>query len=621
MKTKLLSVFLVLAMLMTSVLCVLPVYAEEAEDPADKAARESGKVCRVGTVEDNKYFDNFSNAVNEALNSGKAVTLIDNTKLTSDVVVGSNQNLTLEGNNKTLTVSGYIRNNHTGTVLVKNLTVRTADAMSKELFVLAAPGTLTCENCTFKITEASALKDKLFSLNSGNGGFVNLTNCVFSIDATSAFAKEANAAVFAQYNNCTPTVNLYSTPIDISAFSKMLLTKAGNASLKMAFNIRNQSNITLATSIKNTKVTVEDSAVVNTATDGILFDYSGSGTQVNFSAKNATLTARKYVFNSKSCTADINLFFDGNTALSSPNRIFSLVANTKKVSIIAAGNTVLTTEAGEGNLVYANVPADEGAFLSFVLCDNARFVSANNGFSFVNSDKKHKIFSIMILDQAMVNVTKGIFLEAWNCTMDYVESDRATVTAPTKLKNDYAVTKTTFYTPKMNSGASVRIVPDAENSNGLRFTSTLVNNATPTRYGTLIVKAADLGDTEFTIAALTAANIKFANIAATEEGTVKGDDKTTYNAALVNLPDAEFTTEFAARAYAVYTVNGEEYIVYSDFSKTDNIRSLTDVAEAALADTKPTQSEEYCYEVGENTYSPYTKTQYELLRNYAAKKN
>ena len=173
----------------------------------------------------------------------------------------------------------------------------------------------------------------------------------------------------------------------------------------------------------------------------------------------------------------------------------------------------------------------------------------------------------------------------------------------------------------MAVGASVRIVPDAENSNGLRFTSTLVNNATPTRYGTLIVKAADLGDTEFTIAALTAANIKFANIAATEEGTVKGDDKTTYNAALVNLPDAEFTTEFAARAYAVYTVNGEEYIVYSDFSKTDNIRSLTDVAEAALADTKSTQSEEYCYEVGENTYSPYTKTQYELLRNYAAKKN
>ena len=146
-------------------------------------------------------------------------------------------------------------------------------------------------------------------------------------------------------------------------------------------------------------------------------------------------------------------------------------------------------------------------------------------------------------------------------------------------------------------------------------------STTPTRYGTLIVKAADLGDTEFTIAALTAANIKFANIAATEEGTVKGDDKTTYNAALVNLPDAEFTTEFAARAYAVYTVNGEEYIVYSDFSKTDNIRSLTDVAEAALADTKPTQSEEYCYKIAEDVYSPYTPAQYEVLKAYAAKKN
>ena len=207
----------------------------------------------------------------------------------------------------------------------------------------------------------------------------------------------------------------------------------------------------------------------------------------------------------------------------------------------------------------------------------------------------------------------------------YNLSDRATFTAKVEYGGNSALTKNHIYTPEMKFGASVRIVPDAENSNGLRFTSTLVNNATPTRYGTLIVKAADLGDKEFTIAALDAANIKFANIVATEEGTVKGKDKTAYNAALVNLPDAEFTTEFAARAYAVYTVNGEDYIVYSDFvastGKDGNIRSLTDVAEAALADTKSEQSEEYCYEVGENTYSPYTKTQYELLRNYAAKKN
>ena len=183
------------------------------------------------------------------------------------------------------------------------------------------------------------------------------------------------------------------------------------------------------------------------------------------------------------------------------------------------------------------------------------------------------------------------------------------------------MTKNHIYTPEMKFGASVRIVPDQENSNGLRFTSTLVNNATPTRYGTLIVKAADLGDTEFTVAALTAANIKFANIVATEEGTVKGKDKTVYNAALVNLPDAEFTTEFAARAYAVYTIDGTEYIVYSDFTAKDNVRSLVNVAEAALNDTKSTQSEEYCYKIAEDVYSPYTPVQYEVLKAYAAKKN
>ena len=46
MKTKLLSVFLVLAMLMTSVLCVLPASAVEAD--YDALAKAEGYVCRVG---------------------------------------------------------------------------------------------------------------------------------------------------------------------------------------------------------------------------------------------------------------------------------------------------------------------------------------------------------------------------------------------------------------------------------------------------------------------------------------------------------------------------------------------------------------------------------------------
>ncbi len=615
MKTKLLSVFLVLALLLTSVLCVLPISAEVDYDALAKA---EGYVCRVGTVEEAAYYDNFKSAVEAADSNGKTVTLIDDTSLTADVVV--NNNLTLEGNNKTLTVSGYIRNNGTGTILVKNLTVKTANAMGKELFVLAnkanASGALSFVGCTFNITKESTLTDKVFSLNSGNGGFVHLTNCVFSIDKESAFAKADGAAVFAQYNDCTPTVNLDNTPIDISEFSKMVLSKAGNKGLRTSFNIRNQSNITTAMSIKNTKVTVEDSAVVNTATDGNLFDFS-SGTEVNFSAKNATLTAQKYVFNIRSCTADVNLSFDGNTTVSSPNRVFCLVSNSKKVSIIAAGNTTLTTDAGEGNLIYANVPADTG-FLSFVLCDNAKFISANNGFGFTNSDKKHKIASIMVLNRATVNVTKGTFLDAWNCTLDYVVSDCATVTVPKELANNYAVTQTTLYTPKMVVGASIRIV---EGSNGLRFTSTLHNNANFKTYGTLIVKKTELGDTEFTMAALTAANVRFANIVATEAGTVAGDTETTYNAALTNLPEDQFVTDFAARAYVIYTINGEDYIVYSDYKPVGNTRSISDVAEAAKNDISETRTDKHCHEVKDGVWSPYTKAQYELLDGFIKKKS
>ena len=204
----------------------------------------------------------------------------------------------------------------------------------------------------------------------------------------------------------------------------------------------------------------------------------------------------------------------------------------------------------------------------------------------------------------------------------YIRSDRATVTTKTELGSAGKFGKTTVYTPAMKKGASVRIV---EGSNGLRFTSTLANGAAPTRYGTLIVKAADLGSTEFTIAALTAANITFANIEATEAGTVAGATETTYNAALTNLPEDQLTTDFAARAYAVYTVDGVEYIVYSDFvvgadGKSDNIRNISDVAEAAHNDTKTEQTDEYCHEVAEGVWSPYTKEQYDLLLTFVKKK-
>lgn len=419
---------------------------------------------------------------------------------------------------------------------------------------------------------------------------VNLKNCNISI-----VGSDKGGAMFWSNDGSKITVNLDHVVFDTSKNPNMsgfnlkggTLNVIGGSDIKAACNVI--SNVA--------NVTVTDSKMTST-------NASGNGN----------------LFSSNGLDVAVNINVSGNSVLTGSNRIMNFINNTQAVNVTIGGQTQLIWQGkAEDNGFYA---CGKNCDLVLTIKDEVSYQAASGktAVSVAHGSNPLKSFVFNLLGKASVSVPGGTLLNAFSVETTYNRADSTNFEAATE-KSGSKLTTNYIATPKMVVGASVRIVPDLENSNGLRFTSTLVNNATPTRYGTLIVKAADLGDTEFTIAALTAANIKFANIAATEEGTVKGDDKTTYNAALVNLPDAEFTTEFAARAYAVYTVNGEEYIVYSDFSKTDNIRSLTDVAEAALADTKSTQSEEYCYEVGENTYSPYTKTQYELLRNYAAKKN
>lgn len=334
---------------------------------------------------------------------------------------------------------------------------------------------------------------------------------------------------------------------------------------------------------------------------------------------NASNNGNLFSYNGLGVAVHINV--SGNSVLTASNRIMNFINNTQAVNVTIGGQTQLIWQGkAEDNGFYA---CGKNCDLVLTIKDEVSYqaTSGKTAVSVANGGNPLKSFVFNLLDKASVSVPNGTMLYPHTTRTTYNLSDRATFTAKVEYGGNSALTKNHIYTPEMKFGASVRIVPDAENSNGLRFTSTLVSNATPTRYGTLIVKAADLGDKEFTMAALDAANIKYANIVATDEGTVKGEDKTAYNAALVNLPDAEFTTEFAARAYAVYTIDGTEYIVYSDFTAKDNVRSLVNVAEAALTDTKSTQSEEYCYKIAEDVYSPYTPAQYEVLKAYAAKKN
>ena len=611
MKKKLLSIFLVLSLLLTSILCLLPASAEESENPADKAAREAGYVCRVGEAAENQYFKTVKDAVAAALANGKPVTLIADTELSDRITVNGGQDFVFDGNGKTLTVNAAFRLER-GSITVKNAAIVTKDGMTSEVgTIVASGGTITFEDCTFRLTEGYARTDNgFFVTNTGSAAGYVLTRCEISVDKACTFANGANVqSLYARFNG-NPTWKLDATTIDISENSKLNLVNNGYVTLEAA----NGSTIKTANSILAANVTISDSAA--TATAGNLFDYSGYGIAVNIRAANAALTAPKYVMNASGCKGFVSVTLDGSTVVNGTNRAFSITNNACPVTVTARGNTEIRSAGGDGNAIYV-CGNDANASFTLTLAEQAKLISAKDVMSFAHGSNPITKAAVSILDHAAVQAENGYLLDAYDRPVVYNLSDKATIATKTGIRNGGQLTTNHIYMPTMLDGASVRIV---EGSNGIRFTSTLMTEAKIVRYGTLIVKKADLGTTEFTAKALTAAGILFADIAATDAGTVAEKTVTTYNAALTNLPEDQFETDFAARAYAVYTINGEEYIVYSDFDGAANVRNISDVAEEARSDTKTARTDEYCHEVAEGTWSPYSKAQYEQLLTFIKKK-
>jgi hypothetical protein len=101
------------------------------------------------------------------------------------------------------------------------------------------------------------------------------------------------------------------------------------------------------------------------------------------------------------------------------------------------------------------------------------------------------------------------------------------------------------------------------------------------------------------------------------------DDAVCFNAALIEIKTGNYSRKFAAVAYAA--VNGEYY--YSAYDSAENARSISDVAAAALADTKTaeellgnsTWQALYIHQVEDTAYySKYTKAQRDALSAYVA---
>lgn len=157
----------------------------------------------------------------------------------------------------------------------------------------------------------------------------------------------------------------------------------------------------------------------------------------------------------------------------------------------------------------------------------------------------------------------------------------------------------------LTAGASVRIA-DVKNGGGIRFESKvntdLYNSLKNTEgvtvsLGTIIVPEEYRAGKDITFD-----NFKTASNGGSNEAKnlcvditqTKWQDEANgiYTAALINLKEANYTKQFAARGYMKVTyADGTEEYFYSDFDADGNVRSIQAVASAALADTSVTYTE------------------------------
>ena len=157
----------------------------------------------------------------------------------------------------------------------------------------------------------------------------------------------------------------------------------------------------------------------------------------------------------------------------------------------------------------------------------------------------------------------------------------------------------------LTAGASVRIA-DVNNGGGIRFESkvnTDLYNSLKKTEGVTVSLGTIIVPEEYR----NGLDINFDNFKTASQGG-KNEDKNLcvdipqtkwqdeangiYTAALINLKEANYKKQFAARGYMKVTyADGHSVYYYSDFDKDGNVRSIQTVAIAALADTSVTYTE------------------------------
>ena len=446
------------------------------------------------------------------------------------------------------------------------------------------------------------------AINVQNGS-VTITGGTISASSAAIYANKAGGSI--SISGGTVTAN--SNTIAFQDAGTRTLNISGTAIVRTTSG---ESTI-LATSGATPTITITGGTITASSN----FCINTQGGTVNISG--GTLTAGGY------CTylrGDVSYSISGGKLTAAQNAVFALSSKTG-VTLNTTGGTFILNGNGNGAKIIADVGSSENST-----------VTINGGVFVNNNTENYTIVAAFGGEGNTVSFNSGRVLYRKNLDSITSTSGNAILASKTAYavydangngKADDGETYYFFakfpatnasYSGVMTSGASVRL---AQN-NGIRFTteySSSVVNALKAKgsvtYGTIIVPTTYLAQVNaFTKAALDAAGIDYANIVA-YDGLVQNGGGYTVRAALTDLNTKNYGLSFSAVSYAL--VNGTYY--YSAYNTTNNARTMSEIAQAALDDLKSSSQSGYSYQTsvyGVTVYTPYYPAQRTTLEGYIA---
>ena len=377
----------------------------------------------------------------------------------------------------------------------------------------------------------------------------NTAECSYTVDGGIATSGKLSDAIAACTAGTKVVVTLNSCTLESSATYTVAgdLTINGGAMQNVAFKQNTSSKITLndVTMTKNSGSTEPFLATTRATSSGAAEYFTANNCTFNTVGDSASwaqfMISRYSYVTFNSCTINA----DGKVSNAAINNEATALNGTENMG---ACFTYWNANNGQIGYLYLN---------------DVTINTPNDTYGFVNT----KYFD------GSLSSTRGARIYMNDVQYDAAGTDKDFDT------NDFM----------MLGGASIRKTVTETAPCGLRFTMDVSKLSDAAEYGMIFARYNDIEDS----GAFTAENGGNKKVA---DGS--GLDGEKYNMILVGSESADIRdTRFAARGYACWSLGSSAKIyVYSSFNTTDNVRSMTDVANAIKAEratdtTKYTQVE------------------------------